>query len=138
MNKLRIAIFGQPSTITQISARIRPHKDLELSLTTGDVAVLYGPEAQSGLEVVLLEMIPQCTQTVEFIRYIQSRQSATKCLVLAHQLDISHVRQTLMAGAMGYLLLEPDLDNMVSCIRLVNSGKFICSSSVTSLLTASR
>jgi len=136
MDILRIAILGQTTTIQRLSERIQPHEDLELSLTTEDPEALYKATAQSSLEVVLLEVLPNCPYTVELIRFIQSRQSATKCLILAHHLDIAHVVQTLVAGAMGYLLIEPDLDDVVSCIRLVSSGKFICSAEVTSLLTA--
>jgi DNA-binding NarL/FixJ family response regulator len=136
MNKISIAILGQLTTIRQLSDCLQSHPELELSVSTTDPTVLIQGINQFNPQVVLLEVAPTCTKIPECIHQIQAHQPETKCIILAHQLNVVHVRQTILAGATGYLLISPNLDDLAISIRLVHSGKFICSATIATLLTS--
>ena len=136
MNKISVAILGQLTTIQQISDRFQSHPELELSVSATDPTVLIQGVEQFNPQVILLEVALSCTKIPDCIHRIQAHQPETKCIILAHQLNVAHVRQTILAGATGYLLIEPNLDDLAISIRLVHSGKFICSATIAALLTS--
>ena len=136
MDKIYTAIFGQQTTIQMILGRFPMQADVMLSASVSDSQELFDAVKQSQPHVILLEAIPDCFQIIDLVDRILRKDSATKCIILAHRLDMLHVRQAVSAGAMGYLLM-PDITDLITSVRLVNSGKFACSPEIVRQLVSS-
>ena len=136
MNKIRVAVFAQHQTRPRLLELLQPHADIQPSVLTASVQDLWQGIVQHDPQVVLVETHPELADTISLIKQIQSHHLEIRCVVLAHRLDMGHVRQAVDVGAMGYLLIEPEVDDLATPIRLVFSGKFTCSPEIARLLAS--
>jgi DNA-binding NarL/FixJ family response regulator len=71
---------------------------------------------------------------IPFLGHIQMQYPKSQCLILAHELDLANVRKVVDAGAMGYLLIQPNFEGLTAAIPLVRAGKMALSRQITHLL----
>jgi DNA-binding NarL/FixJ family response regulator len=130
MEKIRAVLFCTLNTTKRVSKRLESIADIELSIATSP-DTLFHALTQFDTDVVLIESSPD---TLALIEEIQKRYPTVRLLILAQEIDIEDVRQTISAGAMGYLLTESDANKLASGIRLVHIGKFTVSQEIIPLL----
>src|SRR5579871_2239760 len=109
MNQIRVAVFGQHQTRPRLLELLTPHADIQPSVLTANLQDLWQGIAQTNPQVVLVETHPALADTISLVMQIQYNRPEIRCIVLAHRLDIAHVRQAVDVGAMGYLLIEPEV-----------------------------
>jgi DNA-binding NarL/FixJ family response regulator len=134
MDKISVAIFGQPNTAQQIIERFETYLDIEPIVSTHDPQILLDTLTQQDIEIVLLEMISNRTEIAGLINHILAHHARAKCIVLAHTLNSLHIQQAVQSGVMGYFLIEPEIKNLIYPVRLAHSGKFTCSREIVCLM----
>jgi two-component system, NarL family, response regulator NreC len=89
--------------------------------------------------VVLMDLTLPDVDGIEATRMITSRQDAPNVLMLTMHADDVSVRQSLKAGARGYLLKDADDVDLLNAVKAVARGKSFFSPVVSKvLLTAYR
>jgi two-component system, NarL family, response regulator NreC len=90
-------------------------------------------------DVVLMDLTLPDVDGIEATRLITSRREAPNILVLTMHSDDVSVRQSLKAGARGYLLKDADDIDLLNAVKAVARGKSFFSPAVSKvLLTAYR
>jgi DNA-binding NarL/FixJ family response regulator len=136
VEKIRIGIFASENTTRSISILFRAHPEIELSMSTASPHDLLHFMTLEHLPVVLLEATPALPDIPGFLNQLQVQHSKSQYLILAHELDLTNVRQVVDAGAMGYLLIQPNFEGLVAAIPLVRAGKFTLSPQIMHLLVS--
>lgn len=75
-------------------------------------------------DVVTLDLSLPDTSGIGVLEIIKKISPATRCIFFSGYADESYVRQTLEAGALGYLYKE-DVSELVKCIHKIRAGE-IC------------
>jgi DNA-binding NarL/FixJ family response regulator len=133
MGQINIIVFGGQDTALHISALSEARPDIALSAITSSPNVLHTFIKQHP-HVALLEAAHDLPDVIPLIAHIDSQAPRTKCIVLAHQFEVVHIRRSVAAGAIGYLRFGSNLCDLAASIRLVQAGKFTCAPEVTRLL----
>jgi DNA-binding NarL/FixJ family response regulator len=125
MTKIEVLVLGTEETRVQIAELLQYRPDMEV--VTGDSVVRHS-------RIVVLEVAPELPDTMTLLEQMQAELPPPQFVILAHQLDMAHVRQVVDLGVMGYFLTGSNLDGLEAAIRLVASGKFAISPPITQLL----
>jgi len=98
-------------------------RDLEVvgEASNGREAVALAERTRPDLVVVDIAM-PELNG-IEATRPITQSQPNTRVLALSMQKDAVYVRETLRAGAKGYLLKDSSEQDLMAAVRAVASGK---------------
>lgn len=98
-------------------------KDLEVvgEASNGREAVALAERTRPDLVVMDIAM-PELNG-IEATRQITQSQPNTRVLALSMQKDAVYVRETLRAGAKGYLLKDSSEQDLLAAVRAVASGK---------------
>ena len=98
-------------------------KDLEVvgEASNGREAVALAEKTRPDLVVMDIAM-PELNG-IEATRQIIQNQPNTRVLALSMQKDAVYVRETLRAGAKGYLLKDSSEQDLLAAVRAVASGK---------------
>jgi two-component system, NarL family, response regulator LiaR len=119
-----------------IAAIIDAFDDLEIvgHASNGQEAISLVNEQRPDL--VLMDMIMPVMNGIEATKRIHEGQPDVKILALTSFQDGDSVRQMLNAGAVGYVLKNASIDDLVHTIRAAHSGKIVLSPEVSALLLA--
>lgn len=98
-------------------------------------AVENGREAVQEAErlrpdVVLMDMAPPGLNGIEATRQIRRRLPATRVLMLVGFVDEDQLRDSLRAGASGYVVSQADVAELVVAVQTVSRGNTYFSSSL--------
>lgn len=86
-------------------------------------------------DVVLLDISMPDMNGIEATREIIKKSPGAQVLILTMHLNEEYLNQVLNAGALGYLLKNADIEEMLSGIRMVAKGKQVFSSEIARLMT---
>src|SRR5258706_10851050 len=140
MAEIFISLYASPPVGRQVSVVLQGCPDFEIVEITTSADVLRTAMSKHKSQVLLLDRQRDSGESsglldvITMLNDIRSRHFNTKSLVLASCLDMDHVKQSLEAGALGYLMLQPNLDRLLPAIRLVNSGKLALDPEIMHLL----
>jgi DNA-binding NarL/FixJ family response regulator len=117
-----------------IAAIIDAFDDLEIvgHASNGQEAISLVYEQQPDL--VLMDVVMPVMNGIEATRRIHATQPHIKILALSSFQDTDSVRQMLNAGAVGYVLKNASIDDLVHTVRAAHSGKVVLSPEISSLL----
>ena len=85
-------------------------------------------------DVILMDVVMPQMNGIEATRIIHSRHPDIKILALSSFQDEASVQEMMRAGAVGYVLKNSSLEELVNSIRAVQSGKTVFSMEVTHAL----
>lgn len=85
-------------------------------------------------DVVLMDLRMPKMNGIEAIKQLRANQINTPVIILTTFDDHQLVLQGLQAGAMGYLLKDVSLDNLVAAIKTVHNGETIVQPAITETL----
>ena len=87
----------------------------------GEQAILQARRLQPDLILMDLQMPRQ--NGISAIYKILAEQPQARILVLSSSSDESQIAEAMRAGAMGYVLKDADVDELVDAIRQVDAGQ---------------
>ena len=87
-------------------------------------------------DVILMDVIMPVMDGIEATRIIYERHPEVKILALSSYQEEENVQEMMRAGAVGYILKNSSLEELVNSIRAVQSGKAVFSAEVTHALFA--
>lgn len=117
-----------------IAAIIDAFDDLEIvgHASNGQEAISLVYEQQPDL--VLMDVVMPVMNGIEATKRIHDTQPHIKILALSSFQDTDSVRQMLNAGAVGYVLKNASIDDLVHTVRAAHSGKVVLSPEISTLL----
>jgi NarL family two-component system response regulator LiaR len=117
-----------------IAAIIDAFDDLEIvgHASNGQEAISLVYEQQPDL--VLMDVVMPVMNGIEATKRIHATQPHTKILALSSFQDADSVRAMLNAGAVGYVLKNASIDDLVHTVRAAHSGKIVLSPEISTLL----
>lgn len=136
MDKIRVLVADDHDIVRYgICSVLQSSQDVEV---IGEAAT--GKQAVSMYEthlpdVVLLDISMPDMNGIETTRTIVKKFPAAKILILTMHLNEEYLNQVINAGALGYLLKNADIEEMLSGIRMVALGKQVFSGEIARLMT---
>ncbi len=127
-----------------VDDHIKVHQGIAAIIDAFDDLVIVG-HASNGQEalslvneqqadLVLMDVIMPVMNGIEATRRIHDVRPEIKILALSSFQDVDSVREMLHAGAVGYVLKNASIDDLVHTVRAAHSGKIVLSPEVSSLL----
>ena len=136
MDKIRVLVADDHDIVRYgICSVLQSSQDVEV---IGEAAT--GKQAASMYEthlpdVVLLDISMPDMNGIETTRTIVKKFPAARILILTMHLNEEYLNQVINAGALGYLLKNADIEEMLSGIRMVAKGKQVFSGEIARLMT---
>jgi NarL family two-component system response regulator LiaR len=105
-----------------IASSLQPYEDLEVvaEVDTGERAVQAAQDVQP--DVVLMDLLMPGMGGIAAIRSLREMLPETQIIALTSFREGNLVEEALLAGAIGYLLKDVDVDDLVKAVRLAHQG----------------
>lgn len=136
MNKIRVLVADDHDIVRYgICSALKSSADVEVigEASTGRQASdLYD---KLKPDVILLDISMPDLNGIEATREIVKKHPAAHVLILTMHLNEEYLNQVINAGALGYLLKNADIEEMLSGIRMVAKGKQVFSGEIARLMT---
>lgn len=85
-------------------------------------------------DIVIMDLGLPIINGVDVTRFLNKELPATKVLVLSMHADKNYIKETLEAGAYGYLFKDCTYDQLIEAINTVYQGKKYLSNKITEVL----
>jgi two-component system, NarL family, response regulator NreC len=135
--RIRVLLADDHAVVRQgFRLILAQHKDIEVvgEAANGNEAVTLTRELAP--DVVVLDIAMPELNGVEATRLIRQETPQSNVLVLSMHKDAPYVRETLRAGAKGYLLKDAIDGDLVTAVRAVARGDGFLSPSVSATVLA--
>jgi two-component system, NarL family, response regulator NreC len=135
VRKIRVLLADDHTLVRQGLRRILesdPHIEIVAEVGDGRAAV----EAAQSLTptVAVLDISLPRLNGIDATRQISKALPDTKVLILSMHADDAYIRQSLKAGAKGYLLKDADDQDLLKAIAAVSAGRSYFSPAVSKVL----
>jgi DNA-binding NarL/FixJ family response regulator len=135
-NKIRVLVADDHDIVRYgICSVLNSSRDVEVigEASTGQEA--FEKYEQLLPDVILLDISMPDMNGIDATRTITSKYPGAKVLILTMHLNEEYLNQVLNAGAIGYLLKNADIEEMLSGIRSVAEGRQVFSGDIAKLMT---
>lgn len=85
-------------------------------------------------DILLLDITMPGLNGIEAARRVAAEHPSTRVIMLSMHADQRYVTESLRAGAMGYVLKDSALDELLNAIRTVSRGQRFLSASIANLI----
>ena len=138
MSKIRVLLVDDHTVVRQGLRRILESDDeIEIVGETGDGRSATEMAQRTHPHVVIMDIALPELNGIEATRQITKRSDGPKVLVLTMHSDDTCVRQSLKAGARGYLLKDSEDLDLLKAIRVVGRGGSFFSPAISKVLLES-
>lgn len=117
-----------------LSQLINEEKDMTVCGEAEDVNEARRAVAQASPDMVIVDITLKDKSGLELIRFLHERDANLPILVVSMHEESLYAERALKAGARGYIMKAEMIENIISAIRHVISGKIYASHSVISAL----
>jgi two-component system response regulator NreC len=140
MGKISVLLVDDHVLVRQgLRCVLQIDADIEIVGEAGDGRTAADLADRLRPDVVLMDLTLPDVDGIEATRLITARRDAPNVLILSMHSDDVSVRQSLKAGARGYLLKDADDVDLLNAVKAVARGKSFFSPAVSKvLLTAYR
>ena len=132
MNKIKILIADDHAVLRAgLNMLLNAQSDMEVvgEASNGEEAIAKTRELKP--DVLLLDITMPGLSGIDVIRKLKAEGTTTAILVLTMHEDEGYFRETLSSGALGYIPKKAADDELISAIRVVNSGQVFLYPSLT-------
>lgn len=130
--KVRVALVDDHAILRQslsLLLQSRGTVDVVDDWGNGREAVEQVPRVRP--DVVLMDVAMPHLNGIEAMRLIKRECPDVRFIMLSSYVDIDHVRESLRAGASGYILKRSDIAELVLAIQTVHMGNHYFSKAIT-------
>ncbi len=135
MQKIRLLIVDDHTIVRQgLRSLLEREPDIEV---VGEAEDGRSAVRQSGKllpDLVLMDVAMPLLNGLEAARQIRRLCPKVKVLILSMHENEEYIRQSLAAGAMGYILKDAGVNELLTAIRAVYRGEAVLSPAVTRLV----
>jgi two-component system response regulator NreC len=137
MPKLRVLLVDDHTVVRQGLRKILESDDeIEIVGEAGDGRAAVDMAQRMRPHVVVMDVALPELNGIEATRQITKRVDGAKVLVLTMHSDDVYVRQSLKAGARGYLLKDSEDLDLIKAVKAVGNGGSFFSPTVSKVLLA--
>ena len=123
MPKIRVLLADDHTVVRQGLRRIlETDAEVEIVGEVGDGRAALNAVRDLKPNVALLDISLPSLNGIEVTRQIAKDVPETNVLILSMHADDAYIRQSLKAGAMGYLLKDADDQDLLKAITAVSAG----------------
>lgn len=136
MSKIRVLVADDHDIVRfGICSALKTSADVEVvgEASTGKQAATMYESLKP--DVVLLDISMPDMNGIEATRAIIKDHPGAQILILTMHLNEEYLNQVINAGALGYLLKNADIEEMLSGVRMVADGKQVFSNEIARLMT---
>jgi two-component system response regulator NreC len=138
MGKIRVMLVDDHTVVRQGLRRILETDDeIEIVGEAGDGRSATEMVQRLRPNVVVMDIALPELNGIEATRQIVKRSDGTKVLVLTMHADDAYVRQSLKAGARGYLLKDSEDLDLLKAVKAVGRGGSFFSPTISKVLLES-
>jgi DNA-binding NarL/FixJ family response regulator len=135
-NKIRVLVADDHDIVRYgICSVLNSSRDVEVIGEASTGLEAFEKYEQLLPDVILLDISMPDMNGIDATRTITSKYPGAKILILTMHLNEEYLNQVLNAGAIGYLLKNADIEEMLSGIRLVAEGRQVFSDDIARLMT---
>ena len=87
-------------------------------------------------DVLVVDLMMPCLNGLEVTRRIRKMSPGTRVIILSMYMDEPYVIEALQSGALGYVLKESNISDLVKAIREVAGGRYYLGSPLSDLAIA--
>jgi len=133
--RLRVLLVDDHTVVRQGLRRIlEAGADIQVVGEAGDGRTAAEMTERLRPHVVVMDVSLPELNGIEATRQVVKRSEGTKVLILSMHLDEVCVRESLKAGAGGYLLKDSEELDLVNCVRMLAQGRSVCSPAISKML----
>ncbi len=132
MSKIRVLVADDHAVLRAgLNMLLNAQPDMEVvgEAASGDEAIARTLELKP--DVLLLDITMPGMSGIDVIRKLKVENVSTAILVLTMHEDEGYFRETLSSGALGYIPKKAADSELISAIRVVNSGQVFLYPSLT-------
>lgn len=123
MPKIRVLLADDHTVVRQGLRRIlETDSEVEIVGEVGDGRAALDAARSLKPTVALLDISLPSLNGIEVTRQIAKDVPETKVLILSMHADDAYIRQSLKAGALGYLLKDADDQDLLKAVTAVSAG----------------
>ena len=136
MGKIRVLIADDHTVLRAgLSRLLNAEPDVEVIGEAGDGEEAISKTVALAPDVLLLDITMPLVGGIDVIRMVKAKNMPVAILVLTMHEDEEYLRETLKAGALGYIPKKAAEAELISAIRAVHRGEiYIYPSMVKSLV----
>jgi len=135
MSKIRILLVDDHTVVRQGLRRILESDDeIEIIGEAGDGRSAVEMATKMHPHVVVMDIALPELNGIEATRQVTKRNEGVKVLILTMHSDDVYVRQSLKAGARGYLLKDSEDMDLLKAIKAISRGGSFFSPAVSKVL----
>jgi two-component system response regulator NreC len=135
MAKIRVMLVDDHTVVRQGLRRILESDDeIEIVGEAGDGRTAVEAAQRLHPHVVVMDIALPELNGIEATRQINKRVDGTRVLVLTMHADDVYVRQSLKAGARGYLLKDSEDLDLLKAVKIIGRGGSFFSPAVSKVL----
>lgn len=135
MNKIRVLIADDHAVLRAgLTMLLNAQPDMEVVGEASNGGEAISKTAELKPDVLLLDISMPGLGGIDVIRQIKAEGLPVAILVLTMHEDEGYFRETLSSGALGYIPKKAADDELISAIRVVNSGQVFLYPSLTKSL----
>jgi len=135
MDRIRVLLVDDHTIVRQaLRCLLAIDEEVEVVGEAGDGRRAVALAAQLQPDVVVMDLTLPELNGIEATRRICTRDKDTKVLILTMHTDRMFVRQSLTAGARGYLVKDAEATDLVKAVKGVGRGGAFFSAEVSGLL----
>jgi len=132
MEQIKILIISRNNEDKNILlSLITEQKDLQLIGIEENEADTIIKTERLKPDVLLMDLQPPGIDGTELAPIIKRRSPDTSIIIMSDREENDYAYMALKTGIMGFLLKKTDMDKLIPVIKIVNSGGYFISASIT-------
>lgn len=130
--KIKIMLVDNQMVVRQgIKAILSKEQDIEVAAESAEADDAVEAVRRTKADVVIVETTIPGLESLDAIRMLKEASSSSEILILTTQQNKKQVRESLQAGARGYIMKTASASELLTAIRTVHSKGYYLSPEIS-------